>query len=336
MEHHSNIVPWQLLAQEEGRDPEVRRPEPRRDPEYRTSLRSCSQSRPRLVAVTHCSNVLGTINDVAKICAKARKAGAVTVVDGAQSVPTCQSTSPRSGATSTPSRVTRCSVRLASAFSSDRKELLEDMDPFQGGGEMIREVFLDHATWNDVPYKFEAGTVNIADAIGLGAAVDYLSTLGMEKVREHEVRLLRYALEALSRVKGFTAYGPPRAGTDGAASSPSTSATSTHTTLRPYSTRRASPSGRATTAPSRSCAGSTCRRPAGRASTSTTPTTTSTRWWSASRRSGGSSSYEQRRTSTRRSSSTTTGTPGTTGSWRSTTSTRTTPTPSAATRSRCR
>ncbi|MDV3277642.1 MAG: aminotransferase class V-fold PLP-dependent enzyme [Nitrososphaerales archaeon] len=89
-----------------------------------------------------------------------------------------------------------------------RKELLQAMEPFHGGGEMIREVFLDHATWNDVPYKFEAGTVNIADAIGLGAAIDYLSSIGMKNVREHEVKLLKYALDVLGKVKGFEPYGP--------------------------------------------------------------------------------------------------------------------------------
>ncbi len=89
-----------------------------------------------------------------------------------------------------------------------RKKLLEDMEPFQAGGEMIREVFLDHSTWNDVPYKFEAGTVNIADSIGLGAAVDYLTGLGMDRVREHELAILRYAAQSLSKVKGFRAYGP--------------------------------------------------------------------------------------------------------------------------------
>ena len=89
-----------------------------------------------------------------------------------------------------------------------RREVLEEMEPFQGGGEMIREVFLDHSTWNDVPYKFEAGTVNIADAIGLGAAVDYLTGIGMNKVREHEVKLLEYALQTLAEVKGFRQYGP--------------------------------------------------------------------------------------------------------------------------------
>lgn len=89
-----------------------------------------------------------------------------------------------------------------------RKPLLEEMEPFHGGGEMIKEVFLDHSTWNEVPYKFEAGTVNIADAIGLGAAVDYLTSLGMERVRDHEVRLLRYAAEVLAEVKGFRSYGP--------------------------------------------------------------------------------------------------------------------------------
>ncbi|HXY56669.1 MAG TPA: aminotransferase class V-fold PLP-dependent enzyme, partial [Nitrososphaerales archaeon] len=89
-----------------------------------------------------------------------------------------------------------------------RKGILDAMEPFQAGGEMIKEVFLDHSTWNDVPHKFEAGTVNIADAIGLGAAVDYLTALGMGKVREHEARLIEYAVETLSDLKGFVLYGP--------------------------------------------------------------------------------------------------------------------------------
>lgn len=97
-----------------------------------------------------------------------------------------------------------------------KRKLLEDMDPFQGGGEMIREVFLDRSTWNDVPHKFEAGTVNIADSVGLGAAVDYLSSLGMDKVRNHELRLIKYALDALSRVKGLSLYGPSSPGGRGA------------------------------------------------------------------------------------------------------------------------
>ncbi len=207
MEHHSNLVPWQLLARKAGANLKLVGLNP--DGTLKMGdLEKLLADSPKLVAITHCSNVLGTINDVAKVCAMARKAGAVSVVDGAQAVPHM------------PVDVRKLDCDFY-AFSGHkmlgptgigvlygRSELLEKADPFQAGGEMIREVFADHATWNDVPYKFEAGTVNIADAIGLGAAVDYLSSLGMERVRDHEVRLLKYAMEALSKVKGFTAYGP--------------------------------------------------------------------------------------------------------------------------------
>jgi len=207
MEHHSNIVPWQLLAKSKGARLKFVGLQPDGTLDM-GSLEELLDESPRMVAVTHCSNVLGTINDVAMICSKARRAGATTVVDGAQAVP-------------------HMPVDIGSigcdfyAFSGHkmlgptgigglvgRKDLLEDMEPFHGGGEMIKEVFLDHSTWNDVPYKFEAGTVNIADAIGLGAAVDYLTRLGMDRVRDHEVRLLKYALETLPKVKGFRGYGP--------------------------------------------------------------------------------------------------------------------------------
>ncbi len=211
MEHHSNIVPWQLLAKQKGavikfvglnKDGTL-------DVE---SLERLLKESPSLVAVTQCSNVLGTINDVSRICAKARKAGAVTIVDGAQSVPHMP----------VDFSAMNCDFFAFSGHKMlgptgigalvGRKALLEEIDPFHGGGEMIREVFLDHATWNDVPYKFEAGTVNIADAVGLGAAVDYLGSLGMDKVRTHEVALLRYAFDTLTKVKGFSYYGPE--GTD--------------------------------------------------------------------------------------------------------------------------
>jgi len=206
MEHHSNIVPWQLLAKRKGAklrfvgllsngtlDP--------------AQLEDALKESPRLVAVTHCSNVLGTINDVARICSIARKSGATTFVDGAQAVPHL------------PVDVTTIGCDFY-AFSGHKmlgptgigalavkKDLLSEMEPFQGGGEMVREVFLDHSTWNVAPHKFEAGTVNIADSIGLGAAVDYLTALGMERVRNHELGLLKYAMETLSGVKGFKHYG---------------------------------------------------------------------------------------------------------------------------------
>jgi cysteine desulfurase/selenocysteine lyase len=207
MEHHSNIVPWQLLAKRKGANLKFvgLQPDGTLDME---SFENLLRESPKLVAITHCSNVLGTINDVAKICAMARAAGATTMVDGAQAVPhmpvDIKSFRPDFYAFSGHKMLGPTGIGALLA----RKELLEEMEPFQGGGEMIREVFLDHSTWNDVPYKFEAGTVNIADAIGLGAAIDYLRGLGMDKVREHEVRLLEYSLPTLAGVKGFRQYGP--------------------------------------------------------------------------------------------------------------------------------
>ena len=207
MEHHSNIVPWQLLAKQKGA---ILKFVGLHDDGTLDmgSLEEALRDSPALVAVTHCSNVLGTINDVKEVCAKAKSAGAITLVDAAQSVPHMH----------VDVSVIGCDFFAFSGHKMlgptgigalvGKRKLLEDMDPFQGGGEMIREVFLDRSTWNDVPHKFEAGTVNIAGSVGLGAAVDYLSSLGMDKVRNHELRLTKYALDVLSRVKGLSLYGP--------------------------------------------------------------------------------------------------------------------------------
>jgi len=207
LEHHSNIVPWQLLAKSRGATLKFVGLEPDGTLDM-GSLEKLLRESPKLVTVTQCSNVLGTINDVAKISAKAHASGATVLVDGAQATPhmpvDIKSFSPDFYAFSGHKMLGPTGIGVLVA----RKELLEEMEPFHGGGEMIREVFLDHSTWNDVPYKFEAGTVNVADAIGLGAAIDYLNALGMEKVREHEVRLLEYALQSLGEVKGFHQYGP--------------------------------------------------------------------------------------------------------------------------------
>jgi len=207
MEHHSNIVPWQLLAKKKGailKFVGLNKDGTLDMGQYEELLKQS----PRLVAVTHCSNVLGTINDVANLCAKARRAGATTVVDGAQSVPHMPVNVESIGCDFYAFSGHKMLGPTGIGALVGKKGLLEGMEPFHGGGEMIREVFLDHSTWNDVPYKFEAGTVNIADTIGLGAAVDYLSAIGMDKVREHEVRLLEYALDTLAKVKGFHPYGP--------------------------------------------------------------------------------------------------------------------------------
>jgi cysteine desulfurase/selenocysteine lyase len=206
MEHHSNIVPWQLLAKSKGATLKFVGLNPDGSLDM-GSLEALLKESPKLVAVTHCSNVLGTINDVATICAKARSAGAATLVDGAQSVPHLPVDVGAIGADFYAFSGHKMLGPTGIGALVAKKNTLEEMDPFHGGGEMIREVFLDHSTYNDVPYKFEAGTVNIADAIGLGAAVDYLTGLGMDKVREHEKLLLAYTFETLNKVKGFHAYG---------------------------------------------------------------------------------------------------------------------------------
>jgi len=207
MEHHSNIVPWQLLARRKGASLKFVGLEPGGTLDV-GSLERLLKEAPSLVAVTQCSNVLGTVNDVAKLCAISRKAGAATVVDAAQSVPHMPVDFSQIGCDFLAFSGHKMLGPTGIGALVARKELLEEMDPFHGGGEMIREVFPDHSTWNDVPFKFEAGTANIADAVGLGAAVDYLRSLGMDAVREHEVGLLRYAVESLSRVKGLRMYGP--------------------------------------------------------------------------------------------------------------------------------
>jgi cysteine desulfurase / selenocysteine lyase len=207
MEHHSNIVPWQLLAQSKGATLKYVGLLPDGTLDY-AQLESLLKESPRLVAVAHCSNVLGTINDVASVCSMARKSGATTIVDGAQAVPHMPVSFESIGCDFYAFSGHKMLGPTGIGALVAKKDLLEEMEPFHGGGEMIREVFLDHSTWNDVPYKFEGGTVNIADAIGLGAAVDYLTAIGMDRVRRHEVELLEYAAGQLAGVRGFRSYGP--------------------------------------------------------------------------------------------------------------------------------
>ncbi|MHB8599415.1 MAG: cysteine desulfurase [Ktedonobacteraceae bacterium] len=210
MEHHSNLVPWQLLAQRTGARLEfvpVTDGGLLRLDIYEQLL----QQQPKLVAFTHMSNVLGTINPVQQMIAAAHAAGAITLVDAAQSVPHL------------PVDVQALDVDFL-CFSGHKmlgptgigvlygkRDLLEAMPPFMGGGDMIRTVGLRESTWNDLPWKFEAGTPAIAEAIGLGAAVDYLSALGMEHVHQHEQEITTYALERLREVPGLTVYGPEAA-----------------------------------------------------------------------------------------------------------------------------
>jgi cysteine desulfurase/selenocysteine lyase len=208
MEHHSNLVPWQILAREKEAVLRFVGLTPTGELDMEDFARQLTP-RTRIVAVTMASNVLGTITPVAEIVRQAHAVGAITVIDAAQAAPHL------------PIDVQALDCDFL-AFSGHkmlgptgigvlygRREHLERMPPFLGGGSMIRDVQLTTATWNDPPWKFEAGTPNIADAIGLGAAVDYLSALGMENVRAHEVALTAYALAALSQVEDLVIYGPP-------------------------------------------------------------------------------------------------------------------------------
>ena len=207
MEHHSNIVPWQLLAKEKGARLEYApiTSDGRIDMGEFERLLGLS---PSLVAFTQSSNVLGTINDAEKLCAMAKAVGATTVVDAAQSAPHMPVDVQKIGCDFLGFSGHKMLGPTGIGVLYGRKALFNSMDPFQSGGDMIKEVHLDGARWNYVPYKFEAGTTNIADAIGLGVALDYLSALGMENVRRHEVELLRYAFEKLSRIPNLTIYGP--------------------------------------------------------------------------------------------------------------------------------
>ena len=212
MEHHSNIVPWQLLAAERGivvRYVPVMLDGTLNMDAYAEFLRN---EPVKLVTVTYVSNVLGTINPVAEIARQAHEGGALILVDAAQAAPHM-----------------RLDVQVLDvdflAFSGHKmlgptgsgvlygkRALLEAMPPWMGGGDMISSVRLDGSTWNELPYKFEAGTPAIAPMIGLGYAVDYLTGLGLENVQAHEHALVEYALERLTDVQRLTLYGPKTSG----------------------------------------------------------------------------------------------------------------------------
>jgi len=207
MEHHANIVPWQLLAQEKGA--KVRYIPINDDGTLKLdALDQLLTPRTRLVAVAHMSNVLGTINPVKEIVQRAHAAGAVCLVDGAQSVPHLAVNVQELGCDFMAFSGHKMCGPTGIGVLWGRRDLLQAMPPFLSGGEMIRRVTFEGAEWNDLPNKFEAGTPAIAEAIGLGVAVDYLAGLGMEAVRAHEQAIVAYALERLSEVPGLTLYGP--------------------------------------------------------------------------------------------------------------------------------
>ncbi len=208
-EHHSNLVPWQLAARATGAKlrfiPILE--DGTLDMEEAERLIG---SRTKLVCCIHASNVLGTINPIEELAELAHGVGALMLVDGAQSAPHMPVDVGPSGCDFFACSGHKMLGPTGVGVLWGKPEVLEEMDPFLGGGEMIREVHLDHATWNDIPYKFEAGTMNIAQAIGLGAAIDYLNDVGMENIREHERRLGEYAYEKIREVEGGTVYGPEK------------------------------------------------------------------------------------------------------------------------------
>ncbi len=206
MEHHSNLIPWQLLAQKVGAKLRFIPFTTDGTLDF-TAFKKIISPRTRLVAITYMSNVFGTINPVKRIIKMAKDRSIPVLLDGAQSVPHL------------PTDVQALDCDFL-AFSGHKmlgptgigglyaKTLhLENMRPYQGGGEMIQSVWLEHATWNEIPHKFEAGTPNIAGAIGLGAAIDYLENIGMERITLYEQELTTYALQKMNEIKGLTIYG---------------------------------------------------------------------------------------------------------------------------------
>ena len=202
MEHHSNIVPWQLTAERTGAIIKY-------IPLTETGELDLSNpgqyfnSKTKIVSITHISNVLGKINPIKKLATLAHNIGALFIVDGAQGVPHLQVNVQELGCDFYAFSGHKMLGPTGIGILWGKLDLLDKMDPFMGGGEMIDTVTMESSTWNDVPYKFEAGTPNFAQAVGLGAAIDYLEEIGMNEVREHENRLTHYAFERLTALDGL-------------------------------------------------------------------------------------------------------------------------------------
>jgi cysteine desulfurase / selenocysteine lyase len=209
MEHHANIVPWQLVAQRTGAVIKVAEIDERGELDL-AQLYSLLTPEVKLLSLTHVSNVLGTVNPVREICREARKRGIVTVVDGSQAVPHRAVDIASIGCDFYAFTGHKMSGPTGTGALWARREHLAAMPPFIGGGEMIKEVRFEGTVFNDAPHKFEAGTPNIAGFVGLGAAVDYLSGLGMRNIEAREQELLAHFNEALSKVEGLRIFGQAR------------------------------------------------------------------------------------------------------------------------------
>ena len=206
MEHHANIVPWQLVAQRTGAT--IKIAELHEDGTLDLdALHEAMTPEVKLLGVTHVSNVLGTINPIAAICREARRRGIASVVDGSQAAPHMQLDIPSLGCDFYAITGHKMCGPTGTGALWARREHLEAMPPFLGGGEMIKEVRFDGTVFNDPPHRFEAGTPNIAGHVGLGAAVDYLTALGMDQVAAREAELLAHASEELQKVDGLRIIG---------------------------------------------------------------------------------------------------------------------------------
>jgi cysteine desulfurase/selenocysteine lyase len=206
-EHHSNIVPWQLLTQEKGAKLEYIGMGDNGELILDDLDKYLATGKVKLVTFSLMSNVLGTITDADKIIEKCEAAGVLTLIDAAQAVPHMKVDIEKLGCDFFAFSGHKMLGPTGIGVLWVRKSVLETMNPFHGGGDMIREVHKYETTWNDLPYKFEAGTPNIADVVGFGSAIDYLTKIGMDNVREHEVELTKYAIEKLSEIKGIHIYG---------------------------------------------------------------------------------------------------------------------------------
>jgi cysteine desulfurase / selenocysteine lyase len=209
LEHHSNFVPWQYIAKRTGAT--FRMVPLTDDGELQLDALDelARDGNPRVVATNFVSNSLGTINDVAKISAWAHDHGAIYVCDAAQAAPHVPIDVQAIGADFLAFSAHKMLGPSGVGALWGRKELLEKMEPFNTGGHMIRRVRFDETTWGELPHKFEAGTAPLAEAVGLGAAIDYLTEIGLDAVGAHEHELTAYALERLAEIDGVTLYGPP-------------------------------------------------------------------------------------------------------------------------------
>ncbi len=208
MEHHSNLVPWQLICEKTGARLEFIGIDEQGCLKLDDLDRHLETGQVKLVAVTHVSNVLGTVNPIEEIISRTHTAGALVLIDGAQSAPHMPIDLNALDVDFFACSSHKMCGPMGSGVLYGRRELLEAMPPYMGGGQMIRVVELRHATWADIPDKFEAGTPNVADAVGFGAACNYLQETSMEAIHEHERQLTRYAYDQMKELPAIRIYGP--------------------------------------------------------------------------------------------------------------------------------